>query len=178
MDDKKREVKQEKQDYVSRLAGQFKDAKSTIFVDYTGMSVAMQQDLKARLKEADGTMLVAKNTLIRIAGREAGFPDSAVDTTLLSGQTAVIMASGDSIAPIQILGKFASENELPTMKAGMVEGSFTAAESLQRIAKLPGKDVLLGQAMGAIAAPLYGLVGTLQGNIQKLLWILNTKATQ
>lgn len=174
----KAELKPEKKDYVNTMADQLKSASSTVFIDYTGMGVVAQQELKARLRESGGKMFVAKNTLIQIAGKNAGFPDDAITDEILSGQTAVVVASDDAVAPIQILGKFASETESAQMKAGVVEGSFQNKESLLKISKLPGKDELQAKVVGAVAAPMYGLVGTLQGNLNKLVWILKAKVDQ
>lgn len=168
----KAELKPEKKDYVNTMADQLKSASSTVFIDYTGMGVVAQQELKARLRESGGKMFVAKNTLIQIAGKNAGFPDDAITDEILSGQTAVVVAADDAVAPIQILGKFASETESAQMKAGVVEGVFQNKEGLVKISKLPGKDELQAKVVGAVAAPMYGLVGTLQGNLNKLVWVL------
>ncbi len=170
--------KQEKETFVENLQNDIKDAAAIYLVDYTGLSVKLQQDLKKKLREVDASMVVVKNTLLKIAGQNAKLPDEALTDTVLSGQTALIVANVDPIAPLQIVAKFVKENEIPQFKVGIVENSFQDKTALIKLASLPGKEVLYAQTVGAIGAPLYGLVGTLQGNIQKLLFILKSKAEQ
>lgn len=171
----KAEIKQEKKEYVNELAEQFKSASSTVFIDYTGMGVVAQQELKNLLRDSGGKMFVAKNTLIQLAAEKAEFPSDSVSDEVLAGQTAVVVATEDAVAPIQVLGKFSSEKDAAKMKGGIVEGIFQSADGLTKISKLPGKDQLYAQVVGGIAAPMYGLVGTLQGNLNKLVWILKAK---
>jgi len=165
-------IKPEKKERVVAIAERMKGSKSVVFVDYTGMTVSTVRDLRERLGESGGSMLVAKNTLFRIAGKNAGLPDEAVNEELLSGQTAAIFAENDAVSPIQTLGKFISEFEMPRVKAAIVEGSFQGAESVIRISKLPDKQGLYSQTVGAVSSPMYGLIGALQGNLQKLVYVI------
>lgn len=168
--------KAEKITFVDNLTAELKDAKSLILINYSGLNVKSQQELKARLKEVGGRMIVVKNTLLKRAGEEAKLDKNLLEDTILQGQTALIIADNDPIAPIQVLGKFAKEQEVPKFKVGVVEGSFQDEVSLSKLSTLPGRDALLSQLLGALVASEYGLVGTLQGNMQKLLYILKTKA--
>lgn len=170
--------KQEKTFFVQNLTEELKAATSVVLVNYTGLSVKMQQELKKRLKQVDARMFVAKNTLFKLAGKNAKIPEEAISDTVLSGPTSYILTEEDPIAPLQVLNKFAQEFEIPQFKVGIVEGSFQDKKSLQRLAKLPSKEALFGQAVGAIGAPLYGLVTTLNANMQKLLFILNAKVKE
>jgi large subunit ribosomal protein L10 len=168
--------KAQKVTLVDNLIEELKDAKSLVLVNYTGLNVKSQQELKNRLKEAGARMVVVKNTLLKRAIESAKIDNKIATDEILSGQTALVIADEDPVTPIQILGKFAKENELPKFKVGVVDGSFQDSESLAKLSTLPGRDVLLGQVLGALMSPQYGLVGTLQGNIQKLLFILKQKA--
>ncbi len=168
--------KTEKTQFVENLTKELKDAKSVILVNYAGLSVSKQQDLKKKLKETKGRMVVVKNTLLKRAAMEAKIDEKALTDTVLSGQTALIIADEDPVAPIQVLGKFSKENELPKFKVGVVEGLFQNEAGLVKLSTLPGRDALLGQVLGALMAPSYGLVGTLNGNLQKLVYILSEKA--
>lgn len=167
-----------KSDAIEKLSAKMKAAQSVVFVDYTGMGVKTQQELKNRLKSIGGNMIVAKNTLLQIAGSEANIPAESLTDDILSGQTALVIGNDDAVAPIQIVGKFASEFELPKFKAGSIDGTYYNSDNLIKVSKLPSKEVLVGQALGAIAAPMYAMVGTLQGNLQKLLYILTAKQAQ
>ncbi|HEX6976887.1 MAG TPA: 50S ribosomal protein L10 [Patescibacteria group bacterium] len=168
--------KTEKKEFIEKLTTKLKGAKSVSLVDFAGMGVKPQQELKKKLKEAKGSMFVAKNTLFRIAGKEANLPEELLTDTILKGQTAVVIAADDPISPIQVIGKFLATSEAPQMKAGVVEGIYQNKESLMALSKLPSREVLVSQAVGAIAGPMYGIVTTLNSKMQELIYILSTKA--
>lgn len=168
--------KLEKVTLVENLAAELKDAKSLVLVNYAGLNVGSQQELKKRLNEVDSRMVVVKNTLLKRASEAAKLDKEFSVDTVLSGQTALVIAKSDAIAPIQILGKFAKEFELPKFKVGVVEGMFQDSASLAKLATLPGRDALLSQVLGSLMSGLYGLVGTLQSPMQQLVYTLNAKA--
>ncbi len=170
--------KQNKKDLVVKLTPRLKRASSIVFVNYTGLSVTLQQKLKLELKAIGSDMTVVKNTLIKIAGKEAGLNDEILTDEVLSGQTALILTEGDAIAPIQTLGRFVKENQVPQFKVGVIEGAFQNKEALVKISTLPTKEVLYSQVVGSLMSPMYGLVGTLNGNMQKLLYILKGVSTR
>lgn len=171
-------LKADKVKFVNDLTGDLKDAKSLVLVNYTGLNVKFQQELKKRLNAVDGRMVVVKNTLLKRALESNKLDAGMLTDEVLSGQTALLIAEGDAVAPIQVLGKFAKENELPKFKVGIVEGLFQDEASLVKLSTLPGRDVLLGQLLGSLVAPMYGLTGTLNGNLQKLVYILDQKSKQ
>ena len=167
-------LKAEKVFFVENLKAELKDAKSVVLVNYAGLTVKSQQELKARLSEVGGKMIVVKNTHLSRAAEEAGFKKENLEKDVLTGQTALVIATGeDTVAPIQILGKFAKEFEVPKFKVGVVEGSFQDSEALTKLSTLPGRDALLSQVLGTLMGLEYGLVGTLNGNLQKLVYVLD-----
>jgi large subunit ribosomal protein L10 len=174
--DIKQMLKAQKVTLVDNLIEELKDAKSLVLVNYTGLNVKSQQELKKRLKEAGARMVVVKNTLLKRAIESAKIDNKVATNEILSGQTALVIADEDPVTPIQILGKFAKENELPKFKVGIVDGTFSDESTLVKISTLPSKDVLLSQVLGSLISPMYGLVGTLNGNMQKLVYILKSKA--
>jgi large subunit ribosomal protein L10 len=164
--------KQDKQAFVNELAKSLELAQSIILVDYAGLSVKAQQELKKRLKQAGAQMLVIKNTLLARAGKKAKISTQATSQELLSGPTALILANEDPVSPIQVLGKFVQEFDLPQLKAGIIEGIFQDKSALIKISQLPSKETLLGQVVSGVVTPLYGLVGSLEANLQKLISVL------
>jgi large subunit ribosomal protein L10 len=168
--------KAEKVTLVENLTDDLKGATSVVLVNYSGLNVKSQQELKKRLGEVDSYMVVVKNTLLKRAGEAAKLDPGLVKDEVLQGQTALVIGRADSVAPIQVLGKFAKEFEMPKFKVGVVDGSFQDEASLTKLSTLPGRDALLGQLLGALVASEYGLVGTLQGNLQKLVYIIKQKA--
>lgn len=171
-------LKNEKVKLVEDLGKELSGVKSLVLVNYTGLNVKAQQELKAKLGEADARMVVVKNTLLKRAIEDAKLDKALTEGDILTGQTAIVVADGDPVAPVQVLGKFAKENELPKFKVGIVDGTFQDESALAKISTLPGRDALLGQVLGALISPEYGLVGTLNGNLQKLVYILDQKSKQ
>ena len=167
-----------KSDLISGLSPKLKSASSIVFVNFAGLSVGLQQKLKLELKAIGSDMTVVKNTLIKLAGKEAGLKEEVLTDEVLSGQTALIMTEGVAIAPIQVLGKFVKENQVPQFKVGIIEGAFQNKEALLKISTLPTKETLYSQVVGSLMSPMYGLVGTLNGNMQKLVYILKEVSTR
>lgn len=169
-------LKQAKVQLVTDLTPRLKNSTCVVLVNFAGLSVSLQQKLKSELKANGAEMIVVKNTLIKRAGIEAKLDEKALTDEVLSGQTALIITEGDAVAPIQVLGKFTKLNQVPQFKVGIVEGSFQDAASLNKLSSLPNKDVLLSQVLGSLMSPAYGLVGVLQGNLQKLIYIIDQRS--
>ena len=168
--------KPEKIKLVKNLAEKLKKAESVILVDYSGMDVKSQQELKNRLRGVSAKMIVVKNTLFKLAGKEAKLPKDTLSDTVLKGQTALVISEKDPISPLSVIAKFASEFDLTKLKVGVVEGSFQDKEALEVLSKLPGKEALHLQVLGTLASPAHGLVGTLEANLQSLIYILEQKS--
>lgn len=166
--------KQEKIQFTKNLAESLQKATAYILIDFTGLTMPTQQELKTRLEEAGSRMLVVKNTLFARAGREVKAPKEILADTVLSGQTALVVTNEDPVSPVQILGKFQEEFETPQFKVGVIEGAFQNKEGLVKLSHLPSKEVLLSQVVGGIAAPAYGLIAALNSNLQNLVYVLET----
>lgn len=169
-------LKEDKINLVKDLTVTLQEAKSVILVNYSGLNVKGQQELKTKLNAVGGSMIVIKNTLLKRSCEAAGLDKEILKTEIFEGQTALVIATEDPIAPIQILGKFAKEHELPKFKVGVVEGTFYDSISLSQISALPTRDVLLSQVLGTLMSNMYNLVGTLNEPMQKLVYILDQKS--
>lgn len=155
---------------VALLKEKLSKAKTVVFTDQSGLSVSQSGQLKDKLRAADAEMLVAKNTLIKIATKETGHE---VPEEILNGPTSAIFAYGDEIAPIKELAAFAKTNEKPVVKAGFLGKDFLSADRISQLSKLPSKLTLRGQVVGGLYSPLYGIVGVLNANIRNLVYALN-----
>jgi large subunit ribosomal protein L10 len=156
---------------VNALRGLLADAKTFFLVDYQGLSAGEFNSLRAKVREAGGRVLVAKNTLINVVLKEQGVEGFA-DT--LSGPTALVLVGEDPVAPAKALTEFAKAHakELPTAKGGLLQGGQVGPEALAKIAKLPSRQQLLSELLGVMQAPLQQLVGVLEGPQRNMVSVI------
>lgn len=169
--------KADKPQVVEQLKDMIKSAKSVTVLNYQGMPNKQLNELRQKVREVGGVFTVSKNTLIKRAFEQSPTTKhQPLITEGLTGPTAVIFASEDEVAPLQVLGKSIVETELPKLKFGIFSGDFLPTDKLLALSKLPSKNVLVARLLGALIAPKYNLVGALNGNLQKLVFILDQKA--
>ena len=140
-----------KQPIVDEISGVINGAQSVVVVDYLGLTVAEDTQLRKQLREAGVTYKVYKNTLVNraIQGTEfEGLKD------VLEGPSAFAVSTEDATAPARILAKFAKTAPALEIKAGVVEGTFYDAEGMKAIAAVPSRDELLGKLLGSIQSPI------------------------
>lgn len=162
--------KEQKATAVDTLADQLKRKKVAIFSDFRGTSVSQFQSLRRALKKEDADFKVAKKTLFDRALEKAGF---SLRTKDLEGEIGVTFGYGDETAPAKILSKFRKKNEHFTILAGILNQRILSREEVLTLAKLPSRDILIGQLLGVLQSPLRGLVTVLQGNMRNLVVVLN-----
>ena len=148
-------VLESKKAVVESLSGKIKEATSVVFVDYKGISVAQDTNLRKQFREAGVEYTVVKNTLTRFAAKENGYDFDQ----LLNGTTAMACTTGDPIAPARIVCEFAKKNKLKTLsiKGGVVEGSVLSAAELNGFGELPSKNALVASVLGTFLAPISSL---------------------
>lgn len=163
----------EKQKQVADLAEKLKGAVAGVLVDYSGITVADDTKLRAELRQAGVEYSVQKNSLLRLAAKEAGLTELE---GMLKGNTAVATSAEDLVAPARILHKFAEGNDKFTIKGGFVEGKVSSDKEIATLAKLPSKEVLVAKALGGLNAPITGFVYVLNANLTGLVRALNAIA--
>ncbi len=147
-------VLESKKAVVDSLTGKIQEASSVVFVDYKGISVAQDTELRKQFREAGVEYSVVKNTLTNFAAKNAGYDFSKV----LNGTTAMASTTGDPIAPARIVCEFAKKNKnILTIKGGIVEGSVLSADQLNGFGELPSKNALVAQVLGTFLAPISSL---------------------
>ena len=158
-------VLESKKAVVDALTGKIKEATSVVFVDYKGINVAMDTELRKQFREAGVEYTVVKNTLTRFATKEVGYDFDEV----LNGTTAMASTTGDPIAPARIVCEFAKKNKIAlNIKGGVVEGSVLSADQLNGFGELPSKNALVASVLGTFLAPISSLAFVLdQVRIQK-----------
>ena len=148
-----------KQPIVQEISENIKDAQSLVVVDYRGLTVAQDTELRAKLREAGVEYKVVKNTLTRFAAKEVGFEE--LDEQL-NGPTALAISTTDAVAPAQVISDFAKEVEALQIKAGFVDGKVISLDEVKTLASTPSREVLIAKIMGSLNAPISKLVRTLQ----------------
>ena len=144
----------EKAAVVDQIAEDFKGAQAIFAVDYRGISVAQAAELRARLRGADARFRVVKNSLSVRAADQAGVESIK---PLLIGPTALTFVAGDPAAAAKTLNDAAREMQLLEFKGGLLGAETLSADDVRSIARLPSRDVLYGQLVAMVAAPLSGL---------------------
>ena len=159
-------VLESKKAIVDALADKLQAASSAVFVDYKGITVAQDTELRNRFREAGVEYSVVKNTLTRFAANRVGYTQF---DELLNGTTAMASTTGDPIAPARVVCEFSKKNKnVVRIKGGLVEGTVMSIEQLQGFGELPGKDALIAQVLGTFLAPISSLAFVLdQIRIQK-----------
>ncbi len=135
---------------VAELADRFKNSSATVLTEYRGLSVAQLTELRRSLGEG-ATYSVVKNTLTKIAAKEAGI--EAFDD-LLVGPSALAFVDGDIVEAAKSLKTFAKENPALVIKGGYLDGAAISAEDISKLAELESREVLLAKLAGAMDASL------------------------
>ena len=160
---------------IEEVAGQIKEAEAVFAVDYRGISVPQAAELRTKLRDADASFRIVKNTLTERAADQAGAEGLK---ELLQGPTAMTFVRGDAAAAAKALRDFRRATQLLEFKGGWMNGEALTPEAIDAIAQLPSRDVLYGRLVGMVASPLTGLVSAMSGLIGGLARQLQAMADQ
>jgi large subunit ribosomal protein L10 len=148
-------MRPEKATIVEDLSTRLNQSPFLIVTEYTGMNVLQFSELRIRLAGAGAQCRVVKNTFLRRAAAQVGYPD-LVDN--LSGQTAIVTGESDVCAAAKILKGFSTEFQKPAVKIGVLDKAIISKEQIRALADLPPKPVLQSQLLGVLKSPLQKLV--------------------
>jgi large subunit ribosomal protein L10 len=167
----------EKERVIGELTERLKTSETLIVADYRGLTMTDIDDLRGKLLESGAQFTVVKNTLGRIAAKESG-NDALL--ALLEGPTAIafLEADGDMVAVAKALSDAARTTRILTIRGGVLQGRAITGDDVGELAKLPPLDVLRGQVVGAIIAPLTQLVGLLTAPLQNLIGLIDARIEQ
>jgi large subunit ribosomal protein L10 len=140
-----------KKPIVEEISELLKDAKSAVLVDYRGLTVEQDTNLRKQLREAGVVYKVYKNTMINFAVQGTEYEELSKH---LEGPTAIAVSNEDATAPARILYDFAKTAEALELKAGVVEGTYYDSEGIKVIATIPSREVLLSKFLGSIQSPI------------------------
>jgi large subunit ribosomal protein L10 len=170
-------LKTDKERIVDELAAELGSADTLIVADYRGLTNKQLEALRDQLIPHGARFRIVKNTLTRRAAEQAGADGILV---LLEGPTAIafIEASGDPAAVAKALAATARETSVLTLRGGILEGKTLSGDEVEQLAKLPPVDVLRGQLVGAIVAPLDQLLGLVTAPLRDLHGLVEARIKQ
>jgi large subunit ribosomal protein L10 len=169
--------KEQKEQVVEELTARLKAADTLLVADYRGLTMPQIDELRTRLLESGARFSVVKNTLTRRAAEAAGAEGLLA---LLDGPSAIafLEADGDMVAAAKALADAARETRVLEIRGGVMQGRSVSAAEVETLAKLPPEDVLRGQVLGAIIAPLSSFVALLNAPLQNLVGLIDARIEQ
>ena len=161
----------EKEDIVGELSKHIKESRVAILGGYTKVSFKKMQELRTALRAANISNKTAKKTLLDIALKENGLASD----TLFEGDNSVMLTlgPGDEVTHAKTIFDFSKKLEGFNILGGFIDQIFYSKDRILALAKLPPKQVILGQLAYAVAYPMTGLAGALQGNLRNLVCVIN-----
>jgi large subunit ribosomal protein L10 len=157
--------REQKASAIAEIATNIDESQAIFAVDYRGISVAQVAELRAKLREADASFRVVKNSLTERAADEVGASELKA---FLQGPTALTFVRGDAALAAKAVADYARATQLLPFKGGMMDGSEVDADQIRAISRLPSREVLYGQLVGIVASPISGLVRTLSALVSGL----------
>lgn len=148
-----------KQPVIQEISDNIKDAQSVVVVDYRGLTVAEDTQLRKELREAGVTYKVYKNTMMNFAFKDTDFESLS---PVLEGPSAIAISADDATAPARVLSKFAKNAPALEIKAGVVEGTYYDADGMKAIASVPSRDELLSKLLGSLQSPIANMARVLK----------------
>lgn len=162
-------MRPEKQAIINEIKGRIENSGYVFLTDFRGLTVQRVTDLRSRLKGADSRVMVVSNTLLGQASKQLGW--KGLDP-YLSGPTAMITGRGDVRQVAKILVDYTKEFQLPVLKGGRVESTVIGAADVTAIAMIPPREILLGQFLGLLVAPMSQLAGVLSQKLTTVVYAL------
>jgi large subunit ribosomal protein L10 len=169
--------KEDKEKVVAELTDRLRSAETLIVADYRGLTMPQIDALRGRLLEQGATFSVVKNTLTRRAAEAAGVESVLA---LLQGPSAIafIETDGDAVAVAKALADSARETKILTLRGGLMQGRTISAEDVEELAKLPPLDILRGQVLAAVIAPLTAILALVNAPLQNLHGLIDARIEQ
>ena len=165
----KAEKREKQQIVVNEIIGKLKEADLSVLVNYRGLTVEQLYELRGKLHQEGSKVKVYKNTLTKRAVDESKL---VCPSGFFKEPIALVTSENDPVSVAKIIVDFAADNELFQIKGGFFEDRSIDLSTLDSLAKLPSRDVLIAKAVGAIKAPLSGLVMALSGPVRGLVYTL------
>jgi large subunit ribosomal protein L10 len=169
--------KEDKEKVVSELTERLKASETLLVADYRGLTMPQIDALRSRLIESGASFTVVKNTLTRRAAEAAG---AEALLTLLEGPSAIafLEADGDMVAAAKALADSAKESRVLEIRGGVLQGRTMSAAEVEALATLPPLEILRGQVLGAIIAPITAFAALMNAPLQSLHGLIDARIEQ
>lgn len=148
-------VLEAKKAQVANVVEVLKSAQTGVLVDYRGLTVEEDTDLRNKLRAAGCQYFVIKNTLLKLATKETGLEEL---DDVLHGPTAVAVSDTDPVAPAKVMAEYAKGNEKLEIKSGFMDGAVMSLDEVKKLAATPNMETLIAKVMGSLNAPVSNLV--------------------
>lgn len=157
-------ILEQKQQIVADLAESIKNSTAGVLVNYQGITVDNDTKMRKALREAGVKYVVMKNTL---TGRACDMNGLGEMKPFLNGMTALAIGADDPVAPAKIIKEYADKIESFNILAGYLDGAVIDVKTVESLADIPSREVLIAKFLGSIRSPLYGLAYALQAVVDK-----------
>ena len=157
-------ILEQKQQIVADLAESIKNSTAGVLVNYQGITVDNDTKMRKALREAGVKYVVMKNTL---TGRACDMNGLGEMKPFLNGMTALAIGADDPVAPAKIIKEYADKIESFNILAGYLDGAVIDVKTVESLANIPSREVLIAKFLGSIRSPLYGLAYALQAVVDK-----------
>lgn len=166
-------TRDKKEELIADYVQQLNDSEAIIFTSYRGLKVSDLQELRKRIREADGGFAVVKNTLAQRALTEVGLP---VVDEMLTGPIGIGFCNHNITGVAKAITGYARTNELLVIKGGLVGNQVVDDAAVRNLADLPSIEVLRAQLLGVISAPASRLAGVVAGGVRQVVNVINAYA--
>jgi large subunit ribosomal protein L10 len=162
-------MRPEKEAILKEIKQKVDASEYVLLADYRGMTVEQFSALRASLRASGARLQVVKNRLLRLVARDKGW--NALEAHLV--QPSAMVVGGNVVEAAKAINKFRTEKQTrPAMKAGMMKDRFLTVQDIDALASLPPREVLLGQLVGTVAAPMTRLVGVMNQKLCSIIYVL------
>lgn len=161
-------MRPEKKSIYEEINARVSDSEYLLVAEYKGLKVDQITDLRRQLRKGGARMQVVKNRLVRLIARDKGW--EKIEPSL-KGQSAIVTGK-NIVQAAKTLKEFKGTSGMPQVKAGYMGNMYLSSAQIDALADLPSREVLLGQVVGTIAAPLSRLVGVLQQKVSSVVYVL------
>lgn len=168
-------TKKAKEKMLEEVTAELKKAELVIVSDYRGLNVKAINDLRGKLRSEQCRYKITKNTMNRLACRQAGVESLE---PLFEGPTAIAYSSADPVAAAKVFNEFAKENEALVVKGGLLSGQVLDAAGIKALGDIPPREVLLAQVVGGFQAPIAGFASVLSGTLRSLVYTVDAVRRQ